>query len=112
MNTIYESLPTLPPLAASIVICCLYVMLAGLAVWISARAGMELVKLYRRTLAAELRLEHMRQRDERATINGWIRDYYGQKEETAQERHRADQAEYNKKQIAKGAANLERRATA
>ena len=110
MNIVYESLPTLPPLAATIVIVCIYIMLAGLAVWVAARACVELVRLYRRTLAAELRLEHMRKQSDRTALNGWIRDYFGQKKLTAQARRRADQERYNRRQIAIGAANMERRA--
>ncbi len=120
MSIVYESLPTLPSLAASIVICCIYIMLAGLAIWLSARAGIELIKLYRKTLAAEYRLEHMRKSDNREEVNFWIRENFRNKRQAAAvheedqkalayERNRADQAEYSKRQIAQGQAYMERR---
>lgn len=119
-NIIYESIPTLPPLAASIVICCIYIMLAGLAVWLAARAGKELVKMILEAIAAEKALAELQRKQDSDTLNFWIRENFRNKKlaaeahEAAQralslERHRADQEEYNKRQIAQGRAYMERR---
>ena len=120
MSIIYESIPTLPPLAASIVICCIYIMLAGLAAWLAARAGIELVRMILEAIEAEKALANLQRQQDGEAINFWIRENFRNKKMAAEaheadqralalERRRADQEEYNKRQIAQGQAYMERR---
>lgn len=83
---------------------------AGLGVWLAAQALEKVVRLIRRTLAAELRLRHLQLQQDRIALNGWIRDSFMYKKQAAQEKRRADQEAYDKQQIAKGADRMMRRA--
>lgn len=83
---------------------------AGLGIWLAAKALESLVRLIRRTLAAELRLRHLQLQQDRIALNGWIRDSFMYKKQAAQEKRRADQEAYDKQQIAMGADRMMRRA--
>ncbi len=109
MTAIYQSGPTLPPRAATAVIVCIYVILACMAIRWAAFAIEKVVRLIRRTMAAEIRLRHLCCQYDRAALNYWIRDSFRQKRIAEAESRRADQEKYNKKQIAQGAEYLERR---
>lgn len=120
MSIIYESIPTLPPLAASIVICCIYIMLAGLAAWLAARAVIELVRMILEAIEAEKALAKLQRQQDGEALNFWIRENFRNKKMAAEaheadqralalERHRANQEEYNKRQIAQGQAYMEGR---
>lgn len=78
----------LPPLAASIVIVCLAVALAGLGIYLAAPKVVEIIRLVRRTLAASARIQHRSRCQDRAALNYWIRDSFAQKRLT--ERAQAD----------------------
>ena len=60
METIYE----LPSWAETILIICIALMLAGLAVWISCKAIQEAIE-------AEAKLERKRRRKETKALNNW-----------------------------------------
>lgn len=60
METIYE----LPTWAETILIICIALMLAGLAVWISCKAIQEAIE-------AEAKLERKRRRKETKALNNW-----------------------------------------
>ena len=53
MSVVYEPIPTLPPVAATIVTVCIFIMLAGLAIWI---AGQALVVAYVKIVGVHLTL--------------------------------------------------------
>lgn len=76
---IIETMTKLPPLAATICAVCLAIATAGLGVWLAAQAGAKLLRMYRRTLASDLRLQHLRQQYDRSTLNYWIRDSFRNK---------------------------------
>lgn len=80
----------------------------GLGVWVAAKAMESLLRLWRRTLAADLRLQRLKLRTDHAALDYWVRDAFRQKALAAQEKHRADQATYDKRQIAMGADNYMR----
>lgn len=105
MTTIYQSAHTLPPLAATIAIVCIYIMLAGLAIWLVATAGIKFLEMVLDAIEAEKALAQLQRKTDADALNYWIRDAFRQKEAAARERHRADQEAYNKKQIAQGAEN-------
>ena len=79
--------------------------LGGLGLWVGCAALEKLVRLIRRTLAAELRLQHLKREYDLAALNYWIRDSFKHKRQAEQEKHRADQERYDKQQIALGADN-------
>ena len=116
MSIIYEAIPTLPPRAVTIIAVCLYIMLAGLSLWVGAKAVIMAVEriaaVYLSIVAAETRLSEIKSRTDIAATNYWIRDSFRQKRIAEAEAHRADQEKYNKKQIAQGAEYLERRSIA
>lgn len=99
----------LPPVAVTIVIVCLAIATACLGIWLAANALMKLVRQIRKTLAAELRLQHIRLQYDREALNYWIRDSFRHKKQAERERRRADQEQYDKRQIAMGAENYMRR---
>lgn len=103
---IMESL--LPAWMTTMLVIGLAVGVAGLGVWLAAKAMESLLRLWRRTLAAELRLQHLKKQTDNAALNYWIRDSFKQKALAAQEKHRADQEAYDKRQIAMGADNYMR----
>lgn len=116
MSIIYEAIPTLPPRAVTIIAVCLYIMLAGLALWVGAKAVImavdRIAAVYLSIVAAETRLAEIKSRSDAAAINYWIRESYREKDLTRAANRRAEQERYNKKQIAQGAAYMERRASA
>lgn len=117
MNIIYESLPTMPPLAATIVIVCIYIMLAGLAILLAAKAVMKLVDMILDAIEADKTLAQLQRSQDADALNYWIRDSFYQKRLATEthaadmavleaERHRADQAIYDKRQLLTGAENM------
>ena len=118
MNIIYESLPTLPPLAASIIAACIYIMLAGLAVWLAANAVMKLVGMIMEAIEEEKELAQLQRQDDADEVNFWIHENFTNKRKASQvheadqkaleaERRRADLAEHKYKQLLKGQQYLE-----
>lgn len=118
MNIIYESLPTLPPLAASILICCIYIMLAGLAIWLAANAGMKLVGMIMEAIEADKALALIQREQDADEVNFWIHENFTNKRKASQthdedqkaieaERRRADLAEHKYRQLLKGQQYLE-----
>lgn len=99
----------LPPAAVTALIICLAIATACLGIWLAANALMKLVRLIRRTMAAELRLQHLRLQYDLEALNYWIRDSFRHKKQAERERHRANQEQYDKRQIAMGADNYMRR---
>lgn len=83
--------------------------LGGMGTWVGCAALEKVLRLLRRTLAADLRLQHLKMGYDNAALNYWVRDAFAQKKLAADERRRADQEAYNKKQIATGASNMARR---
>ena len=57
--------------------------LGGLGILVGCSAVEKLVRLIRRTLAANLRLQRMRRLNELAALNFWIREYFRKKKELA-----------------------------
>ena len=116
MSTIYEAVPTLPPRAATVIAVCIYIMLAGLAIWFGAKAVVMAVEriaaVYLSIVAAETRLAEIKSRSDVEATNYWIRESYREKDLTRQANRRAEQERYNKRQIAKGSAYMERRVSA
>ena len=116
MSIIYEAIPTLPPRAVTIIAVCVYIMLAGLALWVGAKAVIMAVErisaVYLSIVAAETRLAEIKSRSDIAATNYWIRESYREKDLTRAANRRADQERYNKNQIAQGAAYMERRVSA
>lgn len=116
MSIIYEAIPTLPPRAVTIIAVCVYIMLAGLALWVGAKAVIMAVEriaaVYLSIVAAETRLAEIKSRTDIAATNYWIRESYREKDLTRKANRRAEQEKYNKKQIAQGAEYLERRSIA
>ena len=121
MNIIYESLPTLPPLAATIVIVCIYIMLAGLALWLAANAGIKLMEMVLEAIEADKALARLQRQTDTDAVNFWIRENFRNKRLAAEaheadqkalasETRRADQEAYNKRQLMKGRDYLEGRA--
>lgn len=82
--------------------------LGGLGILVGCSAVEKLVRLIRRTLAAELRLQHLRLQYDLTALNYWIRDSFRYKNQAELERHRADQEQYDKRQIAMGADRCRR----
>ena len=82
---------------------------AGLGVWLAAQAIESVLRLWRRTLAAELRLRHLQRQQDMATLNAWIRDFFQQKEQTKEAQGRARQEQDLRKGIARGADQMLRR---
>ena len=76
---------------------------AGLGIWMAAQALESLVKLIRRTLAADLRLQHLKMGYDNATLNYWVRDAFAQKKMAIEARARANQEKSLREQIARGA---------
>ena len=118
MTTIYESLPTLPPLAATVVIVCIYIMLAGLALWLAAQAGIKFLEMVLEAIEADKALARLQRQADADAVNFWIRENFRNKRLAAEaheadqkalaaETHRADQEEYNKRQLLKGKAYME-----
>lgn len=118
MNIIYESLPTFPPLAASIITVCIYIMLAGLALWLAANAGMRFVEMVLEAIEADKALAQLQRQADADTLNFWIRENFRNKRMAAEvheadqkalaaETKRADQEAYNKRQLLKGKAYME-----
>lgn len=107
MSTIYQAVPTLPPLAATIITVCVFVMLAGLAIWLAARAAMEFVRMAQAAIEADERVAQMKARSDKAALEYWIRDSFRRKAEAELEAHRAKQEAYARRQIAQGAKNME-----
>ena len=116
MNIIYESLPTLPPLAATIVIVCIYIMLAGLALWLAATAGIKFLEMVLEAIEEDKALARLQRQTDLDAVNFWIRENFRNKRLAAEaheadqkalaaETRRADQEAYNKRQIALGAKN-------
>lgn len=114
MSVIYQSLPTLPPLAATIVIVCIYIMLAGLALWLMAQAGIKFLEMVLEAIEADKALARLQRKTDADALNFWIHENFRNKQIAAEaheadqkalaaESHRADQEAYNKKQIALGA---------
>lgn len=116
MSIIYESLPTLPPLAATVVIVCIYIMLAGLALWLAAQAGIKFLEMVLEAIEADKALARLQRQADADAVNFWIRENFRNKRLAAEaheadqkalaaETRRADQEAYNKRQIALGAKN-------
>ena len=114
MSIIYESLPTLPPLAATIVIVCIYIMLAGLALWLAATTGIKFLEMVLEAIEADKALARLQRQADADAVNFWIRENFRNKRLAAEaheadqkalagETRRADQEAYNKRQIALGA---------
>lgn len=99
----------LPPWALAALALGLGMGLAGLGLWVGCKALEKLVRLIRRTLAAELRLQHLRLQYDLEALNYWIRDSFRHKKQAERERHRANQEQYDKRQIAMGVENYMRR---
>lgn len=89
----------------AVTVCALSVAVgtAGLGVWLSVNGLMELVKLVRRTMASEARMQHRWRNNERDALNTWIRDSFRNKAEASRERQRAEQERSMRQQLAKGA---------
>ena len=98
--------PILPTWAVTICAVGLATGTAGLGVWLGTHGLKELVKLVRRTLAAEARIQHRWMQRDRETLNYWIRDSYRWNAEAARARRSAKQEKYMRNQIAKGASNV------
>lgn len=120
-KVVYESIPTLPPVAATIVTVCIFIMLAGLAIWIAGQAlvvaYVKIVGVHLTLLAAKTKLAEVQKKTDADALNFWIRENFRQKDllaaeigATETERHRADQEAYNKRQLIKGRDYLEGRA--
>jgi hypothetical protein len=99
----------LPPWALAALALGLGMGLAGLGLWVGCKALEKLVRQIRRILASELRLQHLRMQYDREALNYWIRDSFRHKKQAERERRRADQEQYDKRQIAMGAENYMRR---
>lgn len=69
METIYQ----LPTWADTVLVICVAIMLAGLAVWISCKAIQEAIE-------AEAKLERRRRKSETKALNNWERLYQEEKE--------------------------------
>lgn len=82
--------------------------LGGLGLWVGCAALEKLVRLIRRTLAADLRLQRMKRANDRAALDYWVRDSFKYKHQAEREKHRADQERYDRQQIALGADNYMR----
>ena len=105
---IIETITTLPPLAATIIAVCVAVAVACLGIWLAAPAVLNIIRLSRRTLASEYKLQHLRTQYDRAALNYWIRDSYRNKRLAAiaekdlnQAAGRADQERSLRHQVAK-----------
>ena len=57
--------------------------LGALSLWLGCSAVEKLVRLIRRTLAADLRLQHLKRQTDRVALNFWIREYFRKKRELA-----------------------------
>lgn len=97
--------PILPTWAVTTCAVGLAVGTAGLGVWLGTNGLKELVKLVRRTLASEARIQHRWMQRDRETLNYWIRDSYRWNAEAAEARGRANQEKSMRHQIAKGASH-------
>jgi hypothetical protein len=93
----------IPTWAVTICAVSLSIGAAGFGVWLGADGLKDLVKLVRRTLASEARIQHRWTQNERETLNYWIRDSFRNKADATKERHRADQEQSMRRQLAKGA---------
>lgn len=111
MSTIYEAIPTLPPLAVTIATVCIFVMLAGMAVWLAAKvivASYEhFASVHMALLEAETKLAKVKSQTDAEAVNIWIHKYYIERKRAEKENHRADQEAYSRRQIAQGRAKLE-----
>ena len=110
-ETTIETIIELPPAAVTVCAVCLAIAIAGLGIWLAAPALAKLIRLYRRTLAAEMRLQHIKAGYDNAAINYWIRDSFRNKRLAAvaekslnAQKGRATQERSLRKQIA-GAAD-------
>lgn len=116
MKVIYKTITTLPPAAATVVTVCVFIMLAAMAIWFACKviiaAYEKWCAIYLSILKAETKLAEVKSRTDAEAVNIWIHKYYTQKDLAAKASHRADQERYNKQQIAKGEAYMERRKTA
>lgn len=121
MSVVYEPIPTLPPVAATIVIVCIYIMLAGLALWLAAQAGIKFLEMVLEAIEADKALARLQRQADADTVNFWIRENFRNKRLAAEvheadqkalaaETRRADQEAYNKRQLMKGRDYLEGRA--
>ena len=116
MKIIYEAIPILPPRAVTIIVVCVYIMLAGLAIWLAAKAIVaafeKIAGIHLSMVAAETRLAEIKSRSDAEATNYWIRYSFRQKRIAETANQRAEQERYNKNQIAQGAAYMERRVSA
>lgn len=107
---IIETMTILPPLAATIVIVCLAISLAGLGIWLAApvldklvHALEYLVRLIRRTLAARARIQHRQIQSDRLALDYWIRDAFQQNYRAIKAERRAAQERSLRYQVAETA---------
>ena len=106
---IIETMTILPPVAATIVIVCLAIALAGLGIWLAAPVleklvhALEcLVRLIRRTLASRARIQHRQMQSDRLALDYWIRDAFQQNARANSAELRAAQERSLRQQLAKG----------
>ena len=115
-KVVYETITNFPPAAATVVTVCVFLMLAAMAIWFACKviiaAYEKWCAIYLSILKAETKLAEVKSRTDAEAVNIWIHKYYTQKDLAAKASHRADQERYNKQQIAKGEAYMERRKTA
>lgn len=77
--------------------------LGGMGTWVGCAALEKVLRLLRRTLAADLRLQHLKMGYDNATLNYWVRDAFAQKKMAIEARARANQEKSLREQIARGA---------
>lgn len=85
--------------------------LGGLGLWVGCAALEKLVRLIRRTLAAEARIQHRWRQRESEALNMWIRDSFRNKRNALAANGRANQEHRLRVQIAEAADAMQRRAT-
>ena len=111
MSAIYRAFPALPPLAATIITVCVFVMLAGLAVWLASNAIMAICEhfaaVHMAILEAETNLAKVKSQTDAEAVNIWIHKYYVERKRAEKENRRANQEAYARRQIAQGAKNME-----
>lgn len=117
-KVIYESIPTLPPVAATIVTVCIYIMLAGLGLWLAATAGIKFAQMVMDAIESEKDLARLQRKEDADEVNFWIHENFKNKRLAAEaheadqkalaaETRRADLAEHKYQQLLKGKTYLE-----